>query len=1133
MKQLATRAVFYPMLQKLAIIFLTFTLAVPAFAQSDEESLRTLVEKYFEAYGRKDWSAMTAFWHKDSKLLGRRYEALSRQYADGELRFSELTISRIKIEDDKATLRISVKRIATWPERDLNELTNVRSEMSFVKENDQWWLWNETSSLNSLLNNLTDAASDVERRKLLDDDSELVNRELLFLLVGQSDRAYTQANYSRALNLLQSVVLVAERVNNRNELANTWHNIGIIHFVQNRFTDALNAYGNSLKLEEEIGRKPETARSLNSIALVYLAQTRFADALSYFQRALVMYESLDRKFDVAQTLENLGNLYYEQGDYARSAEYYDQSVKQLDAVKRPVQAAHRVLKIARVEFEQGHDAAAIELYRQAIDRLMSAGDRRSLGYAFHSLANVYYEQGDYNQALSFYNRSLLAEREAGTREGEAGALLGIGLIHSLNGNHSLALESYQQNLSITTSLNRQTDAASAWQKIGGSLFSLNRLEEALNAYQQALTLREQIGNGQETAQALLDVGLVLSARQDFVGALNHYARSRNLYEQADNSAGVAAALLNASLVHYLQGDFPKSVEIAGQSGEIAKRANEQDIFWQSRHRAGRAHYRLNDLVSARKALTEAIATIEVMRAPTSRSQQPRYYENKIAPYLAMVDVSLAEGQGNEAFNYAQRAKLRVLTGLLLGVKTRIVKTMTIREQEREQQLLNEITATNARLFREQESERPKSGRIAELKSQLQKAQANYSDFRSRLYAMRPQLKTLRGEIKPLTVEQAAPLIGDVKTALLEFVETDERVYLFAFMKARSKTARGKAAALSATLRIFVLETTRGDLFLRTSRFNQAILSRDQSADVQARELYDLLIKPAEALLSTKTQLIIAPDIVSWNLPFQALQSGVGKFLIEDFAISYTPSLTIFNAVKNTRLNASNNSANSKQPKPPTLLTIANPALGADAVERLNTALGSYQTGSMAESEKAAMAIAGLYGDGQSLLLSGYEATEDRIKKEIGNARYLHLATQVVHQEASPMFSFLAGAANAEAKDDGLIELRELLRLDLKADVVVMSESEWALPRILSNRAMTAWIWGWFVAGSRSELVGYWKTDSPETIDLMIDFHRALKDLTSKRAYPVVWQEAVKGWLSRQATPHPFYWAGFFLLGGAK
>jgi len=45
-------------------------------------------------------------------------------------------------------------------------------------------------------------------------------------------------------------------------------------------------------------------------------------------------------------------------------------------------------------------------------------------------------------------------------------------------------------------------------------------------------------------------------------------------------------------------------------------------------------------------------------------------------------------------------------------------------------------------------------------------------------------------------------------------------------------------------------------------------------------------------LRGKTELIIVPDGVLWELPFQALQSSARRYVIEDMAVSYAPSITV-------------------------------------------------------------------------------------------------------------------------------------------------------------------------------------------------------------------------------------------------
>ncbi|MCI0659530.1 MAG: tetratricopeptide repeat protein [Acidobacteria bacterium] len=157
------------------------------------------------------------------------------------------------------------------------------------------------SAATGLLNSLVAAGNDAERESLLANDHENVTTELLRMLTSQSDRAYASADYRRALSLLQSKKLVANKLKNRNEEANAWHNIGIIHFLQGRFSDALAAYQSSYKFEMELGRTYEIARALNGIGLVKNAEGKYKEAIDFFQRSLAIHEKLNLNEEIAQS----------------------------------------------------------------------------------------------------------------------------------------------------------------------------------------------------------------------------------------------------------------------------------------------------------------------------------------------------------------------------------------------------------------------------------------------------------------------------------------------------------------------------------------------------------------------------------------------------------------------------------------------------------------------------------------------------------------------------------------------------------------------------------------------------------------------------------------------------------------
>jgi CHAT domain-containing protein len=336
------------------------------------------------------------------------------------------------------------------------------------------------------------------------------------------------------------------------------------------------------------------------------------------------------------------------------------------------------------------------------------------------------------------------------------------------------------------------------------------------------------------------------------------------------------------------------------------------------------------------------------------------------------------------------------------------------------------------------------------------------------------------------------------------------------------------------LKIYVLATNRSDLYGRVSRLNQAIANRAEDLNPRSRELYDLLLKDAQGAFEGKTQLIIAPDAVSWGLPFQALRNEAERYLIEDFAITYTPSLTVFNVTATAR-NAAvvpPRRSRARTSQTAALLAVANPVLSQNASEIIKLALQVEPADPLIEAEKEVAALADVYGEKDGLLLTGAEAAEDRIKAEIGQHRFIHIAARGIHHEASPLFSLLAFGPNAEAREDGLLDLREVLRLDLKAELVVLSASEWAKPQTVTHRAMTAWTWGWFVAGTPATLISQWRAESPGTTNLMKAFHQQLKNPVSK-SKAVAWQTAVKQLLSRAEDSLPYFWAGYTLVGDGR
>jgi len=420
---------------------------------------------------------------------------------------------------------------------------------------------------------------------------------------------------------------------------------------------------------------------------------------------------------------------------------------------------------------------------------------------------------------------------------------------------------------------------------------------------------------------------------------------------------------------------------------------------------------------------------------------------------------------------------------------------------------------NSQLTSEVRRDKPDAAKVAELKRAVEKARLEYEDFETRLYVAHPELKVQRGQAPIIRMEELNALLPDASSALLEYVVGDDETHLFVVTKGNK----------DADVRAYTLPVKRSELAKQTEAFRQQLAGRDLGFRSSAVKLYDLLLKPAEAQLQGKSNFVIAADGILWDLPFQALVNGANRFLIEDAAVGYAPSLTVLREMTRRR------KVEGAHARPATLLALGNPVIGSETLKRAALTLRDGKLDPLPEAEQEVKALGRLYGVSRSKVYIGAEAREDRVKSEASAAKVLHFATHGIFNNASPMYSHLA-LADGGANEDGLLEAWELMQLDLHADLAVLSACETARGRAGAGEGMIGFSWAMFMAGVPSIVVSQWKVESAGTRDLMVNFHRGLMSSTTKTE--ALRQAALK-LMKKPETSHPFYWAGFVLVGDGR
>lgn len=235
----------------------------------------------------------------------------------------------------------------------------------------------------------------------------------------------------------------------------------------------------------------------------------------------------------------------------------------------------------------------------------------------------------------------------------------------------------------------------------------------------------------------------------------------------------------------------------------------------------------------------------------------------------------------------------------------------------------------------------------------------------------------------------------------------------------------------------------------------------------ARELYATLIEPANPQIQGVSTVCIIPDGVLWNLPFQALVAGSNRYLIEDHALYYAPSLSVLaEMIKGS---------NGKEKTDASLIAFGNPYI-SQAEQR------GEELCPLPEAETEVTSIAKAFGSMVSKVTVGREASEKTFKALAPTYTTIHIATHGVLDNRQPLYSYLLlTKTEGDPENDGLLEAREIMNLNLNADLAVLSACETANGKIAPGEGVIGMSWAFFIAGTRSMLVSQWKVNSAKHV----------------------------------------------------
>ncbi len=813
-----------------------------------------------------------------------------------------------------------------------------------------------------------------------------------------------------------------------------------------------------------------------------MGKAQYDEVITKAQTAIALSEKLGDKLRQARSLMQLATAYFHSGNPEKAIGYFKQSAQLAAEVPERNMQSLALNSAAMLLTSSGLSDEALYFYNQSVALRKVMNDRVGEAMVLVQMTRIFMDMGDFAKSEMLLQEAANVSREtkqAGKNDGILGDFVQV---------RTAALEIERGQLQVAlpileSFIARETPATNGSFKIEVRAY-LIQLYTQLGNYEKVAAVSEQ-------SLALLRTIKIPQAEADVLGDLAWAKYKLGKAEDALVLLEQAIPLLRQS------GGGPNEALFQSYLAEILNALGRKDESLQS-HRA-------------------AVKRIEQLRArsiPVGESKVG-IVATRQKIYSSAIALLVNDDKGEEALEIAEAYHARAFLDVLAESRIDVRKELTREQQQKEDAIFNHITKIQKELW--QKSGTPE--REQALQQELQQAERELEDFQLELRRTNPHYASISYP-QPL---RSAQLLKELApgTALIEYVLGEKNSYAWVAQGEKIFTIKLPAKKTIDEL----IAQHRAALSEKVSALTMA--SATTKFQTSSQQLYQSLFQPLEQHLVNAKKLIVVADGSLVYLPFETLsrsvKNGANEFLLERFAISYAPSATALLALKNSKTATAQKGfigfgdpvyADAKAPEP----TLAQ-----------NNYRG-FALNSLPYTRREVADIAALFPRSEQQTFLGAEAREQNVKTaKLHEFRYVHFAAHGIIDENIPARSGVVLTAGANSQEDGILQMGEVMRLKLNADLVTLSACRTGLGKLLDGEGMIGLTRSFLYAGANSVVVSLWNVNDVATADLMKAFYKNLKQGKAKdEALRQAKIEMLHG--AKRTWQHPYFWAPFVLIG---
>lgn len=435
-------------------------------------------------------------------------------------------------------------------------------------------------------------------------DDELIMKHKVMTAMGSFYRL--KSNFAKAKELFDECLEYYRKSNNREGIAESLNNLGLVEFNRGEYPQAFALANESLEIREKTGDKNLIADTLSTIGHVLFYQGNYDPALEIFKRSIAIRREIEDLAGIAISLNGIGLIALDQGDYRRAIESFDENL----SINRQIGFKHGIAitlnNLGAIEQEQGDYKKASDYHEESLAIRRQIGDKRGIALILCNLGSVNYEWGNYDRACEYYRESLKIAQEVGDKYIINLAKTNLGIILQELGAHSEAKEFLESVLKTVGETGDKVAKANSLQGLGHIALDLGEYDTATEHYKKSLEIRNETGSKRGSTISYEGLGNVAFANGNYTEALENFTNSLKISREIGDKYSAATAITSTAKVKFEQKDYAGALKLIDDASLISRDIGNKKLTAQILYYKGLIYIRTGNASEARELIIESL-----------------------------------------------------------------------------------------------------------------------------------------------------------------------------------------------------------------------------------------------------------------------------------------------------------------------------------------------------------------------------------------------------------------------------------------------------------------------------------------------------------------------------------------------